>query len=86
LIAQFLADAVGFITLLVIRYSGVITSLAIGASVCGRYRLLPNLIMLPVGTIPYLGNQQKGLSKRASVWHAVRRTPFWRALSYHGSP
>ena len=72
-----LADAVGFITLLVIDI-GVIHELAIGASVGVAVIVFTNLIMLPV-TISYLGISKKAIER--SKRDAVREHPFWRALN-----
>ncbi|MFT6429336.1 MAG: putative RND superfamily exporter protein, partial [Halopseudomonas sp.] len=69
-----LADAVGFITLLVIDI-GVIHELAIGASVGVGVIVFTNLIMLPV-TISYLGISKKAIER--SKRDAVREHPFWR--------
>ncbi|MFT6464898.1 efflux RND transporter permease subunit [Halopseudomonas sp.] len=77
-----LADAVGFITLLVIDI-GVIHELAIGASVGVAVIVFTNLIMLPV-TISYLGISKKAIER--SKRDAVREHPFWRALSYTAHP
>ncbi|MFN3580636.1 MAG: efflux RND transporter permease subunit, partial [Pseudomonas sp.] len=77
-----LADAVGFITLLVIDI-GVIHELAIGASVGVGVIVFTNLIMLPV-TISYLGISKKAIER--SKRDAVREHPFWRALSYTAHP
>ncbi|PKM05474.1 MAG: RND transporter [Gammaproteobacteria bacterium HGW-Gammaproteobacteria-6] len=77
-----LADAVGFITLLVIDI-GVIHELAIGASVGVGVIVFTNLIMLPV-TISYLGISKKAIAR--SKADALREHPFWRALSYTAHP
>jgi len=77
-----LADAVGFITLLVIDI-GVIHELAIGASIGVAVIVFTNLIMLPV-TISYLGISKKAVER--SKRDAVREHPFWRAISYVAHP
>ena len=77
-----LADAVGFITLLIIDI-GVIRELAIGASIGVAVIVFTNLILLPVA-ISYAG-----ISKRAIVrskQDAVREHPFWRLLSNFAAP
>ena len=77
-----LADAVGFITLLIIDI-GVIRELAIGASIGVAVIVFTNLILLPVA-ISYAG-----ISKRAVVrskQDAVSDHPFWRLLSGFASP
>ena len=77
-----LADAVGFITLLIIDI-GVIRELAIGASIGVAVIVFTNLILLPVA-ISYAG-----ISKRAIVRSkeaAVREHPFWRLLSNFAAP
>ncbi|WP_150746297.1 efflux RND transporter permease subunit [Pseudomonas fluorescens] len=76
-----LADAVGFITLLIIDI-GVIRELAIGASIGVAVIVFTNLILLPVA-ISYVGISQRAieLSKR----DAVREHPFWRLLSNFAS-
>ncbi|MBN6713480.1 efflux RND transporter permease subunit [Pseudomonas capsici] len=77
-----LADAVGFITLLIIDI-GVIRELAIGASIGVAVIVFTNLILLPVA-ISYVG-----ISKRAVVrskQDAVSEHPFWRLLSNFASP
>ncbi|MEG5263757.1 RND family transporter [Pseudomonas sp. JDS28PS106] len=77
-----LADAVGFITLLIIDI-GVIRELAIGASIGVAVIVFTNLILLPVA-ISYAG-----ISKRAVVrskQDAVSDHPFWRLLSNFASP
>ncbi|WP_296249516.1 efflux RND transporter permease subunit [Pseudomonas sp. UBA4194] len=77
-----LADAVGFITLLIIDI-GVIRELAIGASIGVAVIVFTNLILLPVA-ISYVG-----ISKRAvdiSKRDAVREHPFWRTLARFASP
>jgi predicted RND superfamily exporter protein len=77
-----LADAVGFITLLIIDI-GVIRELAIGASIGVAVIVFTNLILLPVA-ISYAG-----ISKRAVVRSkkdSVREHPFWRLLSNFAAP
>ncbi len=77
-----LADAVGFITLLVMDI-GVIHELAIGASIGVGVIVFTNLIMLPV-TISYLGISKKAIER--SKRDAVREHPFWRSISYVAHP
>jgi len=77
-----LADAVGFITLLVMDI-GVIHELAIGASIGVAVIVFTNLIMLPV-TISYLGISKKAIER--SKRDAVREHPFWRTISYVAHP
>jgi uncharacterized protein len=77
-----LADAVGFITLLVMDI-GVIHELAIGASIGVAVIVFTNLIMLPV-TISYLGISKKAIER--SKRDAVREHPFWRSISYVAHP
>ena len=77
-----LADAVGFITLLIIDI-GVIHELAIGASIGVAVIVFTNLIMLPV-TISYLGISKKAIER--SKRDAVREHPFWRFLSNVAHP
>ncbi|HDY99201.1 MAG TPA: RND family transporter [Pseudomonas sabulinigri] len=77
-----LADAVGFITLLVMDI-GVIHELAIGASIGVAVIVFTNLIMLPV-TISYLGISKKAIER--SKRDAVREHTFWRALSNVAHP
>ncbi len=72
-----LADAVGFITLLVIDI-GVIRELAIGASIGVAVIVFTNLILLPVA-ISYIGISKKAVQR--SKDDAVREHPFWRLLS-----
>jgi predicted RND superfamily exporter protein len=77
-----LADAVGFITLLIIDI-GVIRELAIGASIGVAVIVFTNLILLPVA-ISY-----SGISRRAvirSQHDAHREQPFWRLLAHFASP
>jgi predicted RND superfamily exporter protein len=76
------ADAVGFITLLIIDI-GVIRELAIGASIGVAVIVFTNLILLPVA-ISY-----SGISRRAvirSQHDATREQPFWRLLAHFASP
>ncbi len=77
-----LADAVGFITLMVIDI-GVIRELALSASMGVLVIVFTNLILLPVA-ISYLGISKKAveISKR----DAVREHPFWRLLSNFANP
>ena len=77
-----LADAVGFITLMVIDI-GVIRELAMSASLGVLVIVFTNLILLPVA-ISYLGISNKAIeiSKR----DAVREHPFWRLLSHFAYP
>lgn len=77
-----LADAVGFITLLVIDI-GVIRELAIGASIGVAVIVFTNLILLPVA-ISYIGISKKAVQR--SKEDAVRDHPFWRMLSNFASP
>ncbi|WP_109543563.1 efflux RND transporter permease subunit, partial [Pseudomonas aeruginosa] len=77
-----LADAVGFITLLVIDI-GVIRELAIGASIGVAVIVFTNLILLPVA-ISYIGISKKAVQR--SKDDAVREHPFWRLLSNFASP
>ncbi|MFZ5956180.1 RND family transporter [Pseudomonas sp. QL9] len=72
-----LADAVGFITLLVIDI-GVIRELAIGASIGVAVIVFTNLILLPVA-ISYIGISKRAVDR--SKRDAVRDHPFWRLLS-----
>lgn len=76
-----LADAVGFITLLVIDI-GVIRELAIGASVGVAVIVFTNLILLPVA-ISYIGISKRAVER--SKKDAVREHPFWRLLSNFAS-
>ena len=77
-----LADAVGFITLMVIDI-GVIRELALSASMGVLVIVFTNLILLPVA-ISYLGISKKAIeiSKR----DAVREHSFWRLLSNFANP
>jgi predicted RND superfamily exporter protein len=76
-----LADAVGFITLLIIDI-GVIRELAIGASIGVAVIVFTNLILLPVA-ISYAGISKKAVSR--SKKDAVSEHPFWRLLSNFAS-
>ncbi len=76
-----LADAVGFITLLVIDI-GVIRELAIGASIGVAVIVFTNLILLPVA-ISYIGISKRAVER--SKKDAVREHPFWRLLSNFAS-
>lgn len=77
-----LADAVGFITLLIIDI-GVIHELAIGASIGVAVIVFTNLILLPVA-ISYLGISKKAVQR--SKDYAANNHPFWRLLSNFASP
>jgi predicted RND superfamily exporter protein len=77
-----LADAVGFITLLIIDI-GVIRELAIGASIGVGVIVFTNLILLPVA-ISYVGISKKAVER--SKKDAVREHPFWRLLSNFAHP
>uniref|UniRef100_UPI002590642F efflux RND transporter permease subunit n=1 Tax=uncultured Pseudomonas sp. TaxID=114707 RepID=UPI002590642F len=77
-----LADAVGFITLLIIDI-GVIRELAIGASIGVAVIVFTNLILLPVA-ISYVGISKKAIER--SKRDATREHPFWRMLSRFASP
>ncbi len=77
-----LADAVGFITLLIIDI-GVIRELAISASLGVLVIVFTNLILLPVA-ISYVGISQKSIER--SKKDAVREHPFWRLLSNFAHP
>ncbi len=77
-----LADAVGFITLLIIDI-GVIRELAIGASIGVGVIVFTNLILLPVA-ISYVGISKKAIER--SKKDAVRDHPFWRLLSNFAHP
>ncbi|MGY2284490.1 efflux RND transporter permease subunit [Pseudomonas gingeri] len=72
-----LADAVGFITLLIIDI-GVIRELAIGAAIGVAMIVFTNLILLPVA-ISYMGISKRAIER--SKHDAVREHPFWRALA-----
>ncbi|HEX8591885.1 MAG TPA: RND family transporter [Pseudomonas sp.] len=76
-----LADAVGFITLLIIDI-GVIRELAIGASIGVAVIVFTNLILLPVA-ISYVGISKKAVSR--SKKDSVSEHPFWRLLSNFAS-
>lgn len=77
-----LADAVGFITLLIIDI-GVIRELAIGASIGVAVIVFTNLILLPVA-ISYVGISKKAIER--SKKDATREHPFWRLLSNFANP
>jgi predicted RND superfamily exporter protein len=77
-----LADAVGFITLLIIDI-GVIRELAIGASIGVAVIVFTNLILLPVA-ISYLGISKKAIER--SKKDAVTEKPMWRLLSNVAHP
>lgn len=77
-----LADAVGFIALLVLDI-GVIRELAIGASLGVAVIVFTNLIMLPVA-ISYLGISKRAIAR--SKRDAVREHRFWRFMSYVANP
>ncbi|WP_044875021.1 RND family transporter [Pseudomonas sp. LFM046] len=77
-----LADAVGFITLLIIDI-GVIRELAIGASIGVAVIVFTNLILLPVA-ISYVGISKKAIER--SKRDAKRDHPFWRLLSNFAHP
>jgi predicted RND superfamily exporter protein len=77
-----LADAVGFISLLIIDI-GVIRELAIGASIGVAVIVFTHLILLPVA-ISYLGISRRAV--RRSQHDAVREHPFWRLLAHFASP
>ncbi|MDR0281404.1 MAG: RND family transporter [Paucimonas sp.] len=76
-----LADAVGFITLLIIDI-GVIRELAIGASIGVAVIVFTNLILLPVA-ISYVGISKKAIER--SKRDATCEHPFWRLLSNFAS-
>ncbi|WP_116866221.1 efflux RND transporter permease subunit [Pseudomonas syringae] len=76
-----LADAVGFITLLIIDI-GVIRELAIGASIGVAVIVFTNLILLPVA-ISYVGISKKAVSR--SKQDAVSEHSFWRLLANFAS-
>ncbi|KTB82199.1 efflux RND transporter permease subunit [Pseudomonas syringae] len=76
-----LADAVGFITLLIIDI-GVIRELAIGASIGVAVIVFTNLILLPVA-ISYVGISKRAVSR--SKQDAVSEHSFWRLLSNFAS-
>ncbi|MDD1968912.1 RND family transporter [Pseudomonas putida] len=77
-----LADAVGFITLLIIDI-GVIRELAIGASIGVAVIVFTNLILLPVA-ISYAGISKKAISRSKEA--AACEHPFWRLLSNFAAP
>lgn len=77
-----LADAVGFITLLIIDI-GVIHELAIGASIGVAVIVFTNLILLPVA-ISYLGISKRAIER--SKKDAVTEKPLWRGLSFVAHP
>lgn len=77
-----LADAVGFITLLIIDI-GVIRELAIGASIGVAVIVFTNLILLPVA-ISYAGISRRAVSR--SKKDSVSEHPFWRLLSNFANP
>ena len=77
-----LADAVGFITLLIIDI-GVIHELAIGASIGVAVIVFTNLILLPVA-ISYLGISKKAIER--SKQDEVAEKPMWRLLSKVAHP
>ncbi|MDP3844830.1 MAG: RND family transporter [Pseudomonas sp.] len=77
-----LADAVGFITLMVMDI-GVIRELAIGASIGVMVIVFTNLILLPVA-ISYLGISKKAIER--SKKDANSEQPFWRLLSNFAHP
>ena len=77
-----LADAVGFITLLIIDI-GVIHELAIGASIGVAVIVFTNLILLPVA-ISYLGISKKAIER--SKKDEVAEKPMWRLLSNVAHP
>jgi predicted RND superfamily exporter protein len=77
-----LADAVGFITLMVIDI-GVIRELAIGAAIGVAVIVFTNLILLPVA-ISYTGISRRAVQR--SRLEAGREQPFWRWLAQCASP
>ena len=77
-----LADAVGFIALLIIDI-GVIHELAIGASIGVAVIVFTNLILLPVA-ISYLGISKKAVER--SKRDVGREQPFWRLLANVAHP
>ena len=81
-IIAILADAVGFITLLILDI-GVIHELAIGASIGVAVIVFTNLILLPVA-ISYLGISKTAVKR--SKEYASGKHPFWRLLSNFASP
>src|SRR5450830_548276 len=76
-----LADAVGFITLLIIDI-GVIRELAIGASIGVGVIVFTNLILLPVA-ISYVGISKRAVER--SKKDATREHSFWRLLAKFAS-
>jgi predicted RND superfamily exporter protein len=81
-IVAILADAVGFITLLVIDI-GVIRELAIGAAIGVAVIVFTNLILLPVA-ISYTGISRRAVQR--SCLDAAREQPFWRWLAQCACP
>lgn len=77
-----LADAVGFITLLIIDI-GVIRELAIGAAMGVAVIVFTNLILLPV-VISYIGISPRAVA--ISKQDARREQPLWRSLARFASP
>ncbi len=77
-----LADAVGFIALLIIDI-GVIHELAIGASIGVLVIVFTNLILLPVA-ISYLGISKKAIER--SKKDEVTEKPMWRVLAKVAHP
>ncbi|CAD5109784.1 efflux RND transporter permease subunit [Zestomonas carbonaria] len=77
-----LADAVGFITLLIIDI-GVIRELAVAASIGVAVIVFTNLILLPVA-ISYIGISKKAVER--SKRDAHRDHPFWRGMSNFAHP
>ena len=77
-----LADAVGFIALLIIDI-GVIHELAIGASIGVAVIVFTNLILLPVA-ISYLGISKRAIERSKRDEKAEK--PMWRALSVVANP
>lgn len=77
-----LADAVGFIALLIIDI-GVIHELAIGASIGVAVIVFTNLILLPVA-ISYLGISKRAIER--SKRDEVTEKPMWRLLAKVAHP
>ncbi len=77
-----LADAVGFITLLIIDI-GVIRELAIGASIGVAVIVFTNLILLPWWRFPTSVSSKRAVAR--SKKDAIREHPFWRLLSNFAS-
>lgn len=77
-----LADAVGFITLLIIDI-GVIRELAVAASIGVAVIVFTNLILLPVA-ISYIGISKRAIER--SKRDAHRDHPFWRLMSNFAHP